>query len=260
MNHPRLALAAGALGGAALALAGVLWPDQSTLETGAPAAAMVNGQPIPVEDVELALELIGRDSRGEIGEAEAALALERLIDEELLFQRALALDLPRNASTVRRSLVMTMIDLARADAPAQADEAELRAFFEENRAFFAGEDRVRIDWVSAAPGEADAVRPAAHPPDRLISASDLRRYLGAALSGALAAIEEGDTAGPIEAGGRRHWITVLERRAGRAPEFESVRDEVESLWRERAQEAALEAYLAELRAAADIRRQPVAPE
>ena len=52
----------------------------------------------------------------------------------------------------------------------------------------------------------------------------------------------------------------IEFSAAGQPEFETHRDRVEALWQERAAEAALEAYIAELRREADIRIQPFSSE
>ena len=260
MTLPKWALAFGAVTGGAMVLLSVLWTDDEPLEAGSPVAAIVNGQPIPVADVEIALEAMARDSRNALPEDSSQRALDRLIDEELLFQRAIDLDLPRNASTVRRTIVMTMIDLAQSNADLTPDEQDLRALFENNPEFFAAENRYRIRWESAASPEASRARPAAHPPDRMLTATDLRRYLGESLTASVLPLRAGEQIGPVENGGRFHWLSVIEFSAAGQPEFETHRDRVEALWQERAAEAALEAYIAELRREADIRIQPFSSE
>lgn len=260
MTLPKWALAIGAITGGAIVLLSVLWTDDEPLEAGSPVAAIVNGQPIPVEDIEIALEAMARDSRNPLPEGSSQRALDRLIDEELLFQRAIDLDLPRNASTVRRTIVMTMIDLAQSNADLTPDDAELRTLFDNNPEFFAAENRYRIRWESAASSEASRARPAAHPPNRMLTATDLRRYLGEDLTAAVLPLEAGEAIGPVENSGRYHWLTLIEFAAAGRPEFDAHRDRVEALWQERAAEAALEAYIAELRQEADIRIQPFSNE
>lgn len=260
MTLPKWALAVGAITGGAIVLFSVLWTEEEALEPGSPVAAIVNGQTIPVGDIEIALEAMARDSRNALPDDSGQRALDRLIDEELLFQRAIDLDLPRNASTVRRTIVMTMIDLAQSNADLTPDDAELRRLFENNSEFFAAGNRYRIRWESAATPDGRRARPAAHPPDRMLTATDLRRYLGEGLTASILSLEAGEQVGPVENGGRYHWLTVIEYSAAAEPEFEDHRDRVEALWQERAAEAALEAYIAQLREEADIRIQPFSEE
>lgn len=251
---------AGAIAGGVIVLASVLWPGNDVIPEGSDAAVIVNGHPIPVEDVDIALEAIARDSRNPLTPDDTSRAIERLIDEELLFQRGMALDMPRNASNVRRSIVMAMIDFARADAAPLPDNDRLQAFFEENIEFFDAEDRYRVRWESAASRDGARRQPAAHPPNRMLTATDLRRYLGDALTFAVQSANPGETLGPIETGGRFHWLTIEEYAPAGTPRFEDHRRRVEALWQERAEEAALEAYIAELRRTADIERQPLPGE
>ncbi|WP_420431843.1 hypothetical protein [Hyphobacterium sp.] len=260
MSLTRWGWGAGAVAGGILVLAASLWPDRSDVAAGSDAAAIVNGQVIPVEDIEIALEAMARDSRNPLTTDDTVRAIERLIDEELLFQRGLALDMPRNASNVRRTIVMTMIDFARANAEPLPSDAQLRAFFEANIEYFSAEDRYRVSWESAATPDGARRRPAAHPPDRLLTATDLRRYLGDALVFAAQSATPGETLGPVELGGRFHWLTVTEYTPAGVPRFENQRRRIEVLWQERAEEAALEDYLAELRRAAVIERQPLPDE
>ncbi len=255
----RLSLLAGSAAGAALALAALFWPTPG-LPSGGPVAATINGHVIPVSDVELALEAMARDSRNPLPEDAPRHALARLIDEELLFQRGVELDLPRNASTVRRTIVLSMIDSITAQANLNPSDAELRQLFADNICLFRGEPLLRLEWATAPNPQADFTRPAGHPPDRLIRAGDLRRYLGESVTRTALTLETGVASAPFEVGNRWHRLQILERQDPPLPEFETHRDAVEALWRTRAEEDALETYLADLRRRADISTQPLADE
>lgn len=257
MNSAHWGWGLGAAAGGLLVLASVLWPGESPIARGSHVAVTVNGHPIPVEDVELALEAMSRDSRNPLTEDDTDRAIERLVDEELLFQRGIALDMPRNAPNVRRAIVMTMIDFARSQAEPLPPEAELRNFFQANVEFFAAGDRYRVQWQSAAAPDGPRRRPAAHPPDRLLTLTELRRYLGEALTAELQSAAAGERLGPLESAGRYHWLTIVAFTPAGEPQFEPNRRRVEALWHERAEEAALKSYLAELRREADIARQPL---
>lgn len=256
---PRLSLLAGVASGAVLALAALFWPGED-LPDGSPVAATINGHVIPVADVELALEAMARDSRNPLPRDAARYALDRLIDEELLFQRGVELDLPRNASTVRRTIVLSMIDSITSQADLDASEAQLRELFADNISLFRGEPLLRLEWASAPDPQSGFTRPASHPPDRLIPAGDLRRYLGETVTLTALSLEVGVPSAPFQVGDRWHRLHILERQDHPLPEFDTHRDAVEALWQTRAEEAALEAYLADLRARADISTQPLANE
>ncbi|MFY0638453.1 hypothetical protein [Maricaulis maris] len=251
MPDARAFCLAGAAAGALLAIVTLFWPTTGVTASG-PVAARINGHLITEADLQLALEAMARDSRNPLPADAPDYALARLIDEELLYQRAIDLDLPRNASTIRRSVVIAMIDSILARAERDPSEADLRALFAAEPERFSGELMLRVDWQSGAAEGGTLSRPSSHPPDRLISASDLRRYLGAELALSALDLAEGETHEIIGSGARRHRITVLERGAPTAAAFDSQREAVEALWVERSEEAALEAYLADLRSRAEI--------
>ena len=253
MINARTAWLAGSLAGATLALFSLFLPDGG-LPSDDLAVARVNGHAISGHELDLALAAMERDSRNPLPEDARERALGRLIDEELLFQRAIELDLPRNASTIRHSIVIAMIDSVIAQADADPAEVELRELFNAEQARFAAEPRLRLDWRSGGL-TGDLTRPAGHPPDRLLSVSNLRPYLGEALVRAAAEIEADGETVIVTLGERRHQVTLLEREPGERADFESRRDAVTALWIERAQEAALEADLDRLRAGADIERE-----
>jgi len=252
---PPAAFLAGAAIGAVMALVALLWPQTPRMLTASDAAARVNGYTIPADDVDLALAAMARDSRNPLPADAPTRALTQLVDEELLFQRGVELNLPRDESGIRKAIVLAMIDLIVADAGSEPTQTQLRNLFERDTAFFTAEPRLRVDWVSASNRDATPQRPAAAPPDLLLGASDLRTYLGDALTRRALETPVGQTAGPFEVAGRAHWITVAERIDPMPPRFADNRDRVAALWRERAQEAALETYLDDLRARATIELQ-----
>jgi hypothetical protein len=255
---PPSAFLAGAIAGAMIAIVSVLWPDQSQLPANGQIAARINGHVIPVRDVELAMEAMARDSRNPLGDDAGQHALDRLVDEELLLQRGLELGLPRNGPGVRRAVVLAMIDTIVANANSEPTPSDLRELFDAEIVLFAAEPRLRVDWRISTQAAIPPTRPASAPPDRLLGATDLRNYLGEGLTRHALQAETGARTGPIEIGGQFHWLTVLERTDPTPPRFESNIERVTALWHERAQEAALEAYLNRLRDQADIETQAFA--
>jgi len=251
---PPAAYLAGAAIGAIIAVGSLLWPPAPQTLSAGDTAARVNGYAIPVRDVALALDAMARDSRNPLPDDARVRALNQLVDEELLFQRGLELNLPRDESSIRKSIVLAMIDLIVADAGGEPGDAELLALFARETVLFAAEPQLRVDWLSASDPNAPPQRPAAAPPDALLGVTDLRIYLGDTLTRHALNTPAGETAGPFLVAGRAHWITVAERSDPTPPRFEDNRDRVTALWRERGQEHALEMYLDSLRAHATIER------
>lgn len=270
--------------GAALGLAAALWgalgePGFGWL--GSAAVATVGGIEISRADYERALGALAADKRTPVTDADARRALERLIDEELLVQRALELGLGNSDLAVRKALVDAMIQFAAAEAAGrQPDEAELREFYAGRPEIARTSPQLRVravNFPSRDPQHVEAMRAAlraglgfeaaaasaaAQPlvvPDALLPAAKLTDYAGPAVRDAALALSAGEVAGPIDVAGVPTFVFLVDERAGETPPFEAVRDLVAEEWRRRQAEAALERYLAGLRRTTKIRYAADAP-
>jgi hypothetical protein len=198
--------------------------------------------------------------------------LARLVDEELLLQRALALGLVRREPRVRGQLVSTMIDTVLAEAGSrEPDEQELRTFYDTNREYFAQSGRIRLVH-RAVPGTDPAAREqavalaaalqrgetpppstsAVTAPDALLPVSKLEQYLGPSVLQAALALPVGGVSQPIASTGGYHVVRVVEREDDVVPPFETVRAAVRAEVVRRRGETALRDYLAQLRSEADV--------
>ncbi len=269
-NHRRprnlAILAAGACAGIALAIYGLLATD-APRGLPAEAAARVNERLIGNTEFADALAALGSDSRDRLDAGDRAWILRRLVEEELLVQRALELDLGHSDRAARDALVDAMIRRITRDAAARPPaEGELAAWYADNRSLFAGAPRLRVQALSA-PDEAAAR--ALHRrlqtgaaaasagartglPDTLLPPAKLRDYLGPRLTTALAAAAPGEWLAPLPYAGR--WIVarVIARSEADAPAFANIRERVELAWRRAQMDTALARYLEELRGRADI--------
>ena len=147
-------LGAGALAGVAAAGLALLGGGDAPPRPAPGAVATVNGAVVRDADYQRALAALAADRREPIGESERRFVLDRLVDEELLVQRALELGLARSDRLVRNQLVAAMIAAVTEDAAAaEPSDAALRAFHAENADFFAAPGRLRARqlWVRAAP-------------------------------------------------------------------------------------------------------------
>lgn len=262
-------LAAGACAGIALAVYGLLAGGTSRVLPD-DAAARVNDRLIGNTELADALAALGSDSRDRLDEGDRAWILQRLVEEELLVQRALELDLGHSDRAARDALVDAMIRRITRDAAARsASEDELRDWYADNRSLFAGAPRLRVQTRMAADeaaaralwqrlqadGEATA-GPQAEPvpglPDTLLPPAKLRDYLGPRLTAALADAPPGEWLTPLPYAGRWVVARVAARSEAGAPPFGEVRARVEAAWRRAQMDAALARYLDELRRRADV--------
>lgn len=280
-RRPIWLLAAGALTGAVIAALGLTAPPPSAgLPAGA--VAVVNGEAIRADEYARSVQALATDRREPLGDDDRRRVLERLIEEELLVQRGLALGLARSDRRVRSDLTATVIDGVVSDAnERQPREEEIAAFYAANRDLFAGPGRIRlrqvfirvtqpndplaethardaarrvragepIEQVAAAIGDP----PLSALPDALLPPAKLRDYLGPTAVRAALELDVGSVSEPVRSGTGYHVLQVLERQPDVAPPLAEIRPQVEAEYRRRAGDEALRAYLDELRASADVR-------
>lgn len=279
-RRPLVLLTLGALAGAALAAAGL---TTSTHNRALPAGvvALVNGEPIRTDDYMRMLQALESDKRDALTAADRRRVLDRMIEEELLVQRGLALGLARQDRRVRGDLTSTVIDGIVSDASErEPDDGALTAFYQANRDFFAGPGRVRVRQVFvrvAAPTDAAAEARAATAarrlrsgedfaavaaelgdpplsplPDAILPPNKLRDYLGPTAVRTALELDVNEVSDPVRSGTGYHVLQVVERQADALPALDEIRPQVIAEFRRRAGEQALRTYLDELRANADV--------
>ena len=265
-------LAAGALAGLALAAMQLVWRPGAATAVSSDAVATVNGVAISRADFEQALAGVASDRRAGLHAGDGERVLARLVDEELLLQRALALGLVRREPRVRGELVRTMIDTVLAqESSGEPDERQLRQFYDANRAYFERPGRIRLVH-RAVPGTDAAAREQAvalatmlergevpppstnvvTAPDALLPTGKLEQYLGPSVLQAALSLPVGGVSQPIASTGGYHVVRVVEREADVAPPYETVRAAVRAEMVRRRGETALREYLQQLRAEADV--------
>jgi len=285
-----LLLVVGMLAGASMAAMGLVGeiagPDRSMPEE---AVAIVGEATVSRASFETAIGLVERDRGGALTVEERQHILERLIDEELLLQRGLALGLPRSDRKLRGDIVAAVIEAATSTADvADPSDAELRAFFEQNRDAFEGPVSMRIAQVFVAippRSDADAAKRVREVADRLRAgedvvavrrelgdppaveipasaqpASKLRDWIGPTAAAAAHALRVGEVSEPLRGDDGYRVLVALERGEASADTFAAKSSEILLEYRRRAGEKALRDYIADLRAATEVSvgRLPVA--
>ncbi len=281
-------LAAGAAAGLALATFGLLETSPGAIPLASETAAVVGERSIRRVDYERVLAGVESDLRNPIDDAMRRRVLDRMIDEELLVQRALELGLAVVDRRVRGELTSGLIDSIVSEADREApSERDVARHYEENLDFFTrpGRLRARVVYFAERPGEAaglrarealvrlragesaDAVESAladsqvSRLPDVLLPASKVRDYVGPAILEVLLALEPGVWSEPIETRSGVYLATPVEREAASQPPLSEIVDLVrQDLVRRRGDEA-LRDYLDTLRAetAVEINESVFAP-
>jgi hypothetical protein len=209
------------------------------------AAAFVNGQPIDEVDVERALSSLGADRRAALTREDRDKVLERLIEDELLAQHAVALGLATSDPNARKILIRSLIDsLVAAEPP--PSEAELRSFFDANPDLFRTGDMIA---VAAVDGAVPGLPPSAMTIDKL------KDYLGAEAEN-LRAVPVGGVAGPFRFAGQSFSVRVVRRSGGAAATFEQARDAVTARYVVERDGRRLRSYIDGLKRSAKIERLP----
>jgi parvulin-like peptidyl-prolyl isomerase len=289
-NRPTLLLALGAAVGIACAAIGLLRSGAVTAHSlPRDAVAMVNGQVIRLDEYQRVVTGLGQDRRSGADAAARQHVLDRLIEEELLVQRGLELGFARQDTKLRKDLSSAVIDSIVAEYDGvQPTDAELRSFYDQQRAFFTrpGHLRVRQIWCRVInPAEAAAalaraqqaarrlragedftvVRQAlgdseiAPLPDALLPVAKLADYLGATALRTVLSLDTGEVGDPVRSNTGYHVLQVIERKADSAPSLDEIKPEVIAEFRRRAADQALRTYLDDLRRRADVVVTPQLP-
>lgn len=234
------------------------------------AVAIVNATPVPQAEYARALDAMQAGLERPLTEADRTRALKLLIDEELIVQDALQLGLAGSDRLVRKNLVQAMIRSATSlSEQSDISEAEQRRFYGENAALFATPESFHFETVRFRTEEnvalflqtletglsfSEAAAQAGASAPEVVAGLPIGK-IGVVLGGPAAELiiqmKAGDIAGPVTSGEDQLFIWLKDRTGG-ARAFESVQEAVQTEMQRRRDEAALEAYIARLRARARI--------
>jgi parvulin-like peptidyl-prolyl isomerase len=278
------------------AVVGVAAAGAALLRTGADAGlpdgavATVNGTAISADTYTRLVEGYEADTREPASPEMRRRMLDRLIEEELLVQRGLALGLAESDRRVRADIVQAMIRAAIAEAESETPtERELEAFYEEQRAHFTTPGRVRVEQLfvrvkdaeddSPARARAELARaklvageppgdvraslgdPELSPiPDALLPPAKLREYVGPTVLRVALEAPLGEWSRPVRSGAGYSVLRVVEREPAQTPPLAEIRAQVQAEWVRRGGDRALRRYLDELRAEADVHQAEELPQ
>jgi len=246
------------------------------------AVAVVNGEILRRDRYERLLAGFESDSRNPIDDEVRRHILDRMIEEELLVQRALDLGLAEVDRRVRADLTSSLIESIVSGAEErEPDRDELRAFYAEESAFFTQPGRYRVDQIlfripyegdgTDALTRAQAARAELEGgadfqgvagrlgdeeisplPNALLPAMKLREYIGPTALAAVMELKPGETSLPVRSGIGIHLLRLVESVSSTSPLFEDVEEQVRREYIRRTGDRALRTYLDQLRAESDV--------
>ncbi len=274
--------------GATLAAAGLFGGSGATATLPPGAVARVNGTVIRMEEYQRAVNGVGSDRRSPVTPEMQRQVLDRIIEEELLLQKAVSLGLVRDDMRVRRALTSAMIETAAAGGGSvEPSDAELEKFYAGESDFFASPGQLQVQqvWFRAnSPAEAPAAQQRAAGavrrlrggesvetvqrsgdaefaplPNGLLPAAKLGDYLGPTALRTVFAMQPGEVSEPVRSNTGYHVLVLLARTPGDAPAFEDIKPQILAEFRRRGTDRALRQYLDELRSAAEVELAPDLP-
>ena len=236
--------------------------------------ATVNDKIIPSDKYQTVINLIQNDKRDELTKADREMALDRIIEEELLVQYAYkngfleADDLLRKS--IVRSVVDSIVEQALSVVPAEQD---LLKFYETNRQTFAIDEKYRVVILSSK-NQSDIdegkviwqsnydltlLRQTFKSIDRLdiptgfISKIRLGTLIGPLLRDKVLSLQVGETSQTLKTIYGYSIVTLVDKKDRVIPEFKEISEIVLQEYKRQQREEILEELLKDLKRQSDIK-------
>jgi parvulin-like peptidyl-prolyl isomerase len=247
------------------------------------AVARVNDATILRADLARALNAVSMGKRNAITDADKAVILQRLIEEELLVQRAMQRGLAEQDPTLRNALVNAVTrDIITRSRAKPVSPVRLRDYYFKNKARFARPERVFVRAVFLATASAAQKKPAFDAelrkgakaealvsrfgqqtppiPNGLLPVRKLIDYVGVTPVAALKGLRPGQWTDWIKGTDGLWRLYLVNRTRARVPELESVRNQAEAAYLDERDDAALRTYIDRLKRTAKIELSVDAPQ
>jgi parvulin-like peptidyl-prolyl isomerase len=282
-------LLAGALLGLFIAVVTATPSDRKRLSNDG-AIAKVNQQHIDRTEFAGAYQALLSDKNKAPTAADKKLVLDRLIEEELLVQRGLEIGLLEGDAAVRKAVAMAVIEFVLAQKGSDAlSEANLRRFYNENKARFTPANRLQVSRIFVPYMEPrqspemteklDEIRTALRGgmafskaretfgteilpplPRVMLTPPKMTDYLGPELTQSASRLPQGSISDALAGPTGWHFLKIIRNQPGKPPAFETIRLQIVDAVRHQRDDKTLREYLDWLRARADIVLAPDAPK
>ena len=259
-------LIAGAIAGLLAAGYGILRQDDSAAALPANAIARVNDQIITRDSYDRSLARLVID---EVADDDKQRLLRRLVDDELLVQRALELGMAQSDAEVRNAIINSLIASITAEADASSpSDGELERYLAENTDRFSFVASASVNaWQSdtesiaqafimslRSDGEAvtsDQIATIPDLPPGLMPVEILRDYLGPGIAAATVDMPIGSSA-VFARRGRWLVVQVLDKKSDVVTDLASIKNRVLQDYRRNLANRTIQEYIAELQQRADV--------
>ena len=231
------------------------------------AIARVGEKEISRQRFEEIIKVLDDQSTSELTLEKKNLIRERLIDEELLIQRAIELDLIRNDSLVKGNVIQTMfqyiINSSELDEPS---ETELRDYFNKEKNYFSSGKRYKLrNYTFRNLGDAEIARNsltqnnienflklvetenAIDLPNVFLTPQKIRDYLGPKVLEELPSLEKGDFSNIFEINQVPSIVICIDILLDNNPKFEEIAEQIKNKFIRDREDSLVKEYIENLR-------------
>ena len=236
-------------------------------------AAVVNDKIIPSERYQTVIQLIKNDKRDDLTDNDRNMALERIIEEELLVQYAYQNGFLEADDLLRKSIVRSVVDsIAEQSISVIPNEKTLRDFYQDNLPLFTIDEQFRIVILSSQNGsdinagkiiwqdsydipllmnEIRSIKKLDISSD-FISKYRLGTLIGPLLRDVVLSLKLGETSEPLETIYGYSIVTLIDKKGRVIPDFKEINEIVLQEYKRQQRETILNDLLSDLKRQSDI--------
>ena len=231
------------------------------------AIARVGEKEISRQRFEEIIKILDDQSNSQLTLEKKNLIRERLIDEELLIQRAIELDLVRNDSLVKGNIIQTMFQyIINSKELAEPSEKDLREYFAKEKNYFSSGKRYKLKNYSFRNfNDAEMARNSLIKnnlenflklvttentldlPDVFLTPQKIRDYLGTKALEELHSLEKGDFSNIYEINQVPSIIICIDILQDKNPQFEEIFEQIKNKFIRDREDNLVKEYIENLR-------------
>jgi parvulin-like peptidyl-prolyl isomerase len=231
------------------------------------AIARVGEKEISRQRFEEIIKVLDDQSNSELTLEKKNLIRERLIDEELLIQRAIELDLVRNDSLVKGNVIQTMFQhIINSSELVEPSEAELREYFSKEKNYFSSGRRYKLkNYTFRNLDDAEMAinllnqsdfesflklvetESAIDLPNVFLSTQKIRDYLGPKVLDELPSLEKGGFSNIFEINEVPSIVICIDILLDNNPKFEEIAEQIKNKFIRDREDSLVKEYIENLR-------------
>ena len=231
------------------------------------AIARVGEKEISRQRFEEIIKVLDDQSNSELTLEKKNLIRERLIDEELLLQRAIELDLVRNDPLVKGNVIQTMFQhIINSSELAEPSEVELREYFSKEKNYFSSGKRYKLkNYIFRNLSDAETARDlliqgnlesflklvetenSIDLPSVFLTPQKIRDYLGPQVLEELPSLEKGDFSNIFEINQLPSMVICIDILLDNNPKFEEIAEQIKNKFIRDREDSLVKEYIENLR-------------